>query len=619
MSGNALPRSASYPVTIAVIDGPYDGAGLAGILAHPPISSSEGLCGSTAGAACEHGTFVVGLLGARADLDPPGLCPDCQIVHIPLFADGNPFGTTVSQLAAAITAGVDAGADLINLSLAVIGDDHDYHADLGSALDRAFAADAVVVAATGNQGREARGQLLSHPATIPVVALDRAGRPLLSSNLSPEIARGGVAAPGSDIPGYGPGGVPTRMTGTSAATAVAAGILAGVWASRPGITGAGIRAAVARLGPRGTLVPPALDGVQLMAALDQAAAVSTGAVSEMERRQTGAWPGNLSGKATMDMNRGIGMPAPARPSTARATPASLAGEGGCSCGAPGGQCACVTPQAESGFVYAIGTVEVGCPNPAVEQEMLWMAYALGVEIDPDPEIPIRQTEDRLWQYEVLSRDPKRTKYIARQLLWRLSVEDIPALVLTPREPGDYDDLINCLKRPKYPRTGDARSRTRGSRSRQSSCQPPPSLRPEDLDVVVGVRGAQTADGIEVTVDQLFEITPERYETLYNNALFGYLAQLADNFGLTDEDRAYNYLLARYDFSPDKFQQQVGEGYELAGAPTFVSRLSGGNRIVDVILKFHGTLNMMEKKYFLRVDVAHEFPMLVTTPKRYLDR
>src|SRR5215470_1402880 len=434
-------------VTVAVIDGPYDKAGLAGILARPPISLGEEPCGSIAGAACEHGTFVIGLLGARSDLDPAGLCPDCQLLHIPLFSDGKPFGADVCQLAAAIQTAVDAGANLINLGLAVIGDDREHHADLGSALDRARAAGAVVATAAGNQGRVVRGQLLSHPAAIPVVALDRDGRPLQSSNLSAQIARQGVAALGSDVAGYGPGGVSTRMSGTSAATAVATGILAAVWASRPDVTGADIRAAVALLRPRGELVPPKLDRMRLIAALDMVASAPLGTMHETDRRQRGAYRGNIRGEAIMETNRGIATSIPARQSAApRATPVALAGEGTCNCGAPGGQCTCDDAQADSGFVYAIGTVEAEYPNLAIEREMQALAHEMNIEFEPDEDMPTRPTEDRHWQYEVLSRDRRRTKYIARQLSWRLTVEDVPALVLTPRDPSDFDELIDCLQR-----------------------------------------------------------------------------------------------------------------------------------------------------------------------------
>lgn len=605
----------SRSITVAVIDGPYDEAALAGILAQPPISLGDGLCGPIAGAACEHGTFIIGLLGARSDLDPPGLCPGCHLLHIPLFLDSKPFGADVSQLAAAIKTAIDAGANLINLSLAVIGDDREQHADLSAALDRAYAAGAVVVAAAGNQGRVARGQLLSHPATIPVVAVDQDDQPLPSSNLSSEIACRGVAALGSEIPGYGLGGKLTRMSGTSAATAVATGTMAAVWASRPDATGADIRAAVARLRPRDELTPPTLDRMQLIAALDMVARAPSNAVHKTDRRQRGEYGANIRGEAIMETNRGIGMSIPS--AAPRMTPVALAGEGTCSCGTPGGQCACEgANEASGGFVYAIGTVEVDYPNLAIEREMQALAHDMNVEIEPDEDMPMKPTEDRLWQHAVLSTNKQRTRYIARQLSWRLTIEDIPAFVLKPRDPRDFDELIDCLQRPKYPKPNNGRSRSRS--------KPKPSIapgmlgRPEDLDVVIGVRGPRTPDGIEVTLDQIFTISPEQLAPRQGADLFGYLAQLSDNFGLTDQDRAYNYLAARYKIPYDKLDK-VHQDFELAGAPTISSRLSGGNRIVDVILRFRGTQTIVEKKYFLRVDVTHEFPMIITGLTPYLDR
>ncbi|MGD0333889.1 MAG: S8 family serine peptidase [Xanthobacteraceae bacterium] len=259
-----------------MIDGPYDAVGLNKILAQPPISLGNRPCKPQAGSACEHGTFVMGLLGARRDAPVPGICPDCKLLHIPLFSDDDANGADVSELASAVELAVAAGARLINLSLAVLGDDRDFHVALGSALDRAYAAGSVIVAAAGNQGRPARGELVSHPATIPVVAVDARGQVLPSSNLSPEIARRGVAMFGSDVLGYGLGGELTRMSGTSAAAAIATGILVAIFGSRSDATVSDMRAAIARLGPRGGEVPPMLDYAQIIAALDAAKIAQNG-------------------------------------------------------------------------------------------------------------------------------------------------------------------------------------------------------------------------------------------------------------------------------------------------------------------------------------------------------
>lgn len=68
-----------YAMRLAVIDGPYDATALSSILAQVPVSLGNGTCGLDPGSACNHGTFVMGLLGARGDALIPGLCPDCRL------------------------------------------------------------------------------------------------------------------------------------------------------------------------------------------------------------------------------------------------------------------------------------------------------------------------------------------------------------------------------------------------------------------------------------------------------------------------------------------------------------------------------------------------------------
>ncbi len=413
--------------------------------------------------------------------------------------------------------------------------------------------------------------------------------------------------PGGELLGYGPGGTSTRMSGTSVATAVATGTLAAIWSSRPDVTGADICAAIAQLRPRDEFLPPTLDYRQVVAALDAAKSTQNGVTPAWGLHVRSAHHGNVWGKGIMEPNKGaITASTPADQSIrARPAPVALAGGvGACSCGAPGGVCSCSGDHGDgSGFVYAIGTVEVEYPYLAIEREMQRLAVAMDVESpEPDKEMPMKLTESRIWQHTVLTTDPKRTRYIARQLSWRLTIEDCPAYVLKLRDQNDLDDLIDCLKRPKYPKLGGDDDQI---------------ARPEDLDVVVGVKGNQTSDGIEVLVDQIFTI--EGNQLVQNNELFGYLAQLADNFGLTDRDRAYNFLAARYTIPYGKLAK-VHRDYQLAGAPTILSRLSNGaSRIVDVIFTFRGTKALIEKKYFMRIDVTNEFPMITSGLQPYLDR
>ena len=229
---------------VAVIDGPYSAIGLSGKLARDPVTLGSARCAVRPRDACNHGTFVLGLLGARADAPIPGLCPDCELLHISLFADGGAAQTGVAALADAINGAVASGASLINLSLAILGEDRRHDEALGIALDRAEAAGAIIMAAAGNQGRLTASQILSHPVTIPAVAVDAVGNLLPDSNFGPLISRKGVAALGCQVRGYAPDGGITVMSGTSVAAAVATGIVAQVWSERPNVDGAIVRAAV---------------------------------------------------------------------------------------------------------------------------------------------------------------------------------------------------------------------------------------------------------------------------------------------------------------------------------------------------------------------------------------
>ncbi|HEY4921282.1 MAG TPA: S8 family serine peptidase [Xanthobacteraceae bacterium] len=575
------------PLVVAVIDGPYDAGALSRVLAHTPVSLGSGTCNINPNRACDHGTFIVGMLGAREDALIPGLCPDCKLLHVPLFIDANSPSATVDDLAVAIRNAVAAGARLINLSLAILGTESEYHPGLAAALNVAEASGAVLLVAAGNQGRVAMGQLLSHPVAVPVVAVDASQRLLPESNFGPTISRRGVAALGR-MPGYASGGGTNVMSGTSVATAVATGTLAQVWAMHPEVDGAELRAIVAGLGPRNGSRPPILNRDFILAALGQAVAVA-----RMTARRVGAEMTNyvrLQGATTM--TNGNGQPA--------RTVVPEGAAGGCDCGAPGGVCTCdEAPSRISGFVYAIGTIEAEYPNIAIEREMQILAHDRG--------LPTKPTDDRNWQHAVLSKDKAATRYLARQLRWRLTIEDFPVFVLSPTDPRDFDELIEKLKRPKY----DEPDPPSGKRKSKSHPIESPFPHAEDLDVVIGVMGPQTPDGIAVAVDQIFTIQPGH---LAPHGL-AHFAQLADNRGLTDEDRAYNFLTARY--APPLSH---GGGFDLAGVSVTGSRLgAAAERIVRAIYAFRNTTTGVEKKYFVRVDVTHEFPIIVNPWQTYLER
>ncbi|MGY3647123.1 hypothetical protein ACVWW2_002414 [Bradyrhizobium sp. LM4.3] len=590
---------------------------LSGVLARAPVRLGGDDCDANPKGACEHGTFVMGLLGARADAPVPGLCPGCRLIHLPLFADTNAPFAGMDGLAVAIARAVDAGARLINLSLAILDEGIEANRRLAAALDFARVRGCVLVAAAGNQGRSASGQLLTHPVVVPVVAVDASLRLLPDSNFGPALAARGVAALGH-MSGYAPGGGLTTMAGTSVAATVATGMLAQLWSARPGIDGAALRSALAHLGPRDRAMPPILNRAIVATVLDRATPATIPAARATRTTPTAVKSSHVSLQGATPMDYGNGPPFPVEASGMIAPPTAPAvTPAGCSCG--GGRAD--DESALSGFVYAIGTVDAVYPNLAIEREMLALSKALGIPFPASRAPNIAPTEDRLWQHAVLSANRKLTRYLARQLRWRLTIEELPVFVLQPNDGGFYDDLIDALNRPLHgappapPSPPAARGRQRAGEKASEIARDIEATRSplgpvEDLDVVVGVVGPRTADGTVVAVDQLFQTTPA---LLAPASLVG-LPQLADNHGLTDQERACNFLAARC-----KLGLPHISGYNLSGVRVMPSRLGiGFGRIMRVIFTYSNANGAIEE-HFVRVDVTHEFPMIVSELQRYLER
>jgi hypothetical protein len=100
-------------------------------------------------------------------------------------------------------------------------------------------------------------------------------------------------------------------------------------------------------------------------------------------------------------------------------------------------------------VYTIGRIEARFPRLSVEKEF---AQATGRAATAE------QTDQQAFYY-VLSNPENR--YLARQLCWVLTVQGLETYILLPRDPRDFDRLVEAIR-------------------------PRPS--PLDLDAVIGVRG-----------------------------------------------------------------------------------------------------------------------------------
>jgi subtilisin family serine protease len=264
-----MERSSGSPeVKVGLIDGPV-------VTQHPDLAGEHlreipgnngATCTQANSTACLHGTFVAGILSAKRNSPAPAICPNCTLLVRPIFAERTTGSeqmpsATPQELAAAIIECIDAGARVINLSLALAHPSTKGERSLEEAVNRALVRGVIVVAAAGNQGTLGSSTITRHPWVIPVVACDLRGRPMNQSNLGSSIGRRGLTAPGDVITSLSTEGQPLTLGGTSVAVPFVIGTVALLWSEFPAATAAQIKLAIfqASAPRRASVVPPLLD------------------------------------------------------------------------------------------------------------------------------------------------------------------------------------------------------------------------------------------------------------------------------------------------------------------------------------------------------------------------
>ena len=226
----------------------------------------SGQCVETGSTACVHGTFIAGILSGTRNSAAPAICSNCTLLIRPIFAEtilGSEQipSATPADLAAAIIESIDAGARILNMSVAIAQPSSQGELELQETLDYALKRGVIVVAASGNQGTLGSSAITRHPWVIPVVACNLQGRPISYSNLGNSIGRRGLSAPGDRITSLGTEEKTVTLGGTSVATPFVTGAIALLWSEFPTATAAQVKLAVTQGNGfrRTTVVPPLLD------------------------------------------------------------------------------------------------------------------------------------------------------------------------------------------------------------------------------------------------------------------------------------------------------------------------------------------------------------------------
>lgn len=198
-------------VRIAVID--------SGIGDHPNIGNLVRSIDIVEGAGTSsHGTAVASLISGQSRV-APGLAPAAELVSVKIAgADGL---ASSFDLATGIVEAVDAGADLINISMGSAGDSPLVRDAVAYATERGT----LIVAATGNEGSGRIAFPAAYPEVVAVGAVDANSDILDFSNYGEGIT---TAAPGLGLNAAVGEDALTSFSGTSASTGVVTGALAAI-------------------------------------------------------------------------------------------------------------------------------------------------------------------------------------------------------------------------------------------------------------------------------------------------------------------------------------------------------------------------------------------------------
>jgi hypothetical protein len=258
---------------------------------------------------------------------------------------------------------------------------------------------------------------------------------------------------------------------------------------------------------------------------------------------------------------------------------------------------------ENPFIYAIGKIRPRFPDRSIEKEY---AQSIGRSTDSGGLTDFQALKTALSKRE--------NRYIARNMCWVFTIRGVETYILRPRDPIDYEVLIDSLVES-------------------------PSRIQTDVDVLIGERGPiatrETCNGLLVPVVMFDQVYSFPVESLLNSIpkpegvsakqfsstsemLFHGIVHMTDNAGSTDEHRALNYLAVRYPVIYSQAANLYKNNSSLSAVEVKPSSISGVRKMVDVIFSYTNRNTDVTEKFFVRVDVG-KFPFLVTKLSRYYDK
>lgn len=168
-----------------------------------------------------HGTAIAGMIAAKDNnIGITGVLPGYPIYSLRVLDENN--SASISQVVAAIYWAIDNDVDILNMSFGTVFDSK----ILKQAIDDAYDAGIVMVAAAGNDSTEAVQYPAAYPEVIAVGGSNSHGELSEFSSAGTELE---IVAPGESVVSTGLLDGMAGISGTSIATAQVTAALAQLW------------------------------------------------------------------------------------------------------------------------------------------------------------------------------------------------------------------------------------------------------------------------------------------------------------------------------------------------------------------------------------------------------
>lgn len=309
-------------------------------------------------------------------------------------------------------------------------------------------------------------------------------------------------------------------------------------------------------------------------------------------------PGPIAAPTPMPIPVVVPMPMPSPPSAPAASPAPATPPAQSDSGSLEPEPA---PMPGPTYVYGIGRIEPRFSSLSVEREYAQVVARLDTTGQTDAQIMRQVLRDR------------ENRYLARQMCWVFTVQGLPTYLVSIRDPADLDLLIDAVRDKPAPTDVDVIIGLLGPLAPPEACEGlvlPIAV----ADHIYSFRRSELIDALPV---------PEQadQESFRRSAaeVLDRILQLADNSGATDEHRALNYLAVRYQPIYARTAQQHQDQSSLIAVEVRPSRLSGPEKIVDVVLSFRGRATDLTEQFFVRVNMTGEFPFVLTGLQPFFER